>query len=345
MPEPFETTVIGSLPKPGWLYQTTAFSTDPTELHGKGGAWTRSGSDLRAAQDDAVRIAIGVQESAGLDEVSDGEQRRESYLSYVVRRLAGFDYDAPGQKWVRGGRRLASVGRCTGPVSRDGPMLLDDLRFALSHARRPVKVTLPGPMTVCDSVLDEFYGDEKSLAMAVSDALNGEARALAAHGASTIQFDEPVFSRYPDKVLDWGIEALDRAAHGVGVATAVHVCYSYPLPGVPRPTPPTYPVILPALERSSIDQLGLEFEAPMLAPELLSLCPSKTVLFGCVKNTSPQVEDPTQVANRLLEAARHHPPEKLMAAPDCGLAPLNGASARGKLRAMVLGARMARERL
>lgn len=345
MPIPFETTVIGSLPKPSWLYDSAGFTTEVKGLHGKGGNWVCSGEQLREAQDDAVRIAIGTQDSAGLDEITDGEQRRESYLSYVTRRLGGFDYQDMAEKWVRDGRRLAQVGRCTGPVTWPGPLLLQDLRFTIAHSRKPVKVTLPGPMTVCDSTLDEFYGDEKSIAFAIAESLNKEALALAGAGASTIQFDEPVFSRYPNTVLDWGIEALDRAAHGVTARTAVHICYSYPLPGVPRPITPSYPTILPALNQSSIDQVALEFQSPMLSPELLTLCPAKTVLFGCVANTTEEVELPGNIANRLLEASKYHPAEKLKAAPDCGLAPLSGASARQKLRAMVIGSELARERL
>ncbi len=342
---PFETTVIGSLPKPPWLYDSSGFTTEVKQIHGKGGTWAYSGDELRQAQDDATRLAIGVQETAGLDEISDGEQRRESYLSYVVRRLGGFDYENFGEKWVRGGRRLAQVGRCTGPVAWPGPMLLEDLLFTLTHSRTPVKVTLPGPMTVCDSILDQFYGDEKSMAFAVADALNKEARALAEAGASTMQFDEPVFSRYPDKVLDWGIDALDRFAHGIEAETAVHICYSYPLPGVPRPVVPSYPTILPALDRSSIDQVALEFQSPMLSLDLLSLCPTKTVLFGCIANTTEEVELPEKIANRLLEASKHHPAKKLKAAPDCGLVPLSGASAKRKLKAMVRGAQLARDQL
>ena len=342
---PFETTVIGSLPKPPWLYDSSGFTTEVKQIHGKGGTWAYSGDELRQAQDDATRLAIGVQETAGLDEISDGEQRRESYLSYVVRRLGGFDYENFGEKWVRGGRRLAQVGRCTGPVAWPGPMLLEDLLFTLTHSRTPVKVTLPGPMTVCDSILDQFYGDEKSMAFAVADALNKEARALAEAGASTMQFDEPVFSRYPDKVLDWGIDALDRSAHGIEAETAVHICYSYPLPGVPRPVVPSYPTILPALDRSSIDQVALEFQSPMLSLDLLPLCPTKTVLFGCIANTTEEVENPEVLANRLLEAAKHHPAKKLKAAPDCGLVPLSTASTKRKLRAMVQGALLAREHL
>ena len=153
------------------------------------------------------------------------------------------------------------------------------------------------------------------------------------------------FSRYPDKVLDWGIEALDRTVYGVAAQTAVHVCYSYPLPGVPRPIVPSYPTILPTLDRSYIDQMALEFQSPMLSLDLLSLCSTKTVLFGCIANTTEEVENPEGLSNRLLEAAKHHPAHKLKAAPDCGLVPLSGASAKRKLRAMVEGAQLAREHL
>ena len=161
-----------------------------------------------------------------------------------------------------------------------------------------------------------------------------------------MQFDEPVFSRYPDKVLDWGSRSLGQSqcARRRG-PTAVHVCYSYPLPGVPRPIVPSYPTILPALDSSSVDQLALEFQSPMLSLDLLSLCPTKTVLFGCISNTTGEVEEAESVANRLLEAAKHHPANKLKAAPDCGLVPLSGASARRKLWAMVKGALTAKERL
>ena len=180
MTVPFETTVIGSLPKPPWLYDSSAFSTNPKQIHGKGGAWAYSGEKLREAQDDATRLAIGIQESAALDEITDGEQRRESYLSYVVRKLEGFDFETFGEKWVRGGRRLAQVGRCTGPVAWPGPMLVArPAASPSSYSRTPVKVTLPGPMTICDSILDEYYGHENLMAFAVAEALNKEAVALA----------------------------------------------------------------------------------------------------------------------------------------------------------------------
>ena len=200
-------------------------------------------------------------------------------------------------------------------------------------------------MTVVDSIFDDYYGDERTFALAVAEALNQEALALDALGPAVIQFDEPVFSRYPEKVVDWGIEALDLCVAGIKAKTAVHVCYSYPIPGLERPIKPSYPTILRELDSSKIDQLALEFEAPGLDPELLKLCPSKTVLFGCVDNGTETVESASDIASRLLAAARHHPPEMIQAAPDCGLVTLSKMAARAKLAAMVEGARLARKKL
>lgn len=345
MTEPFVTTVIGSLPKPAWLYEKTALTEKAKELHGRGASWALEGDALREAQDDAVRVAIHDQQRAGIEIISDGEQRRESYVSYVTMRLGGFDYETLAERWTRDRRRLAQVGRCVGQVHRRDPILERDLRFLISEANGAVKVTLPGPMTVVDSILDVYYGDERAFALAVAAALNEEALALDALAPTVIQFDEPVFSRYPEKVAEWGIEALDRCVQGVRAQTAVHVCYSYPMPGIPRPVEPSYPRILPELDRSKVDQLALEFEAPCLDPGLLRLCPSKTVLFGCISNGTEEVESPEHIASRLLAAARHHPPGKLQAAPDCGLVPLSRASSRSKLAALVKGARLARQRL
>ena len=345
MPQPFTTTVVGSLPKPAWLYQQRPLAGPGTDHHGGGADWNFEGELLTQAQDDATRLAIHIQEAAGIDIISDGEQRRKSYLTYIANRLTGFDYETLAEKWIRDGRRLAQVGRCVGPVGWPGPLAVKDLRFLKAETSRLVKMTLPGPMTVVDSTFDAYYGNERDYAMAVAAAINREALELDMLEPAVIQFDEPVFSRYPEKVADWGVDALNRCVEGLKATTAVHVCYSYAMPGVPRPIKPSYPVILAELERSAIDQLALEFEAPGLDPDLLELCPSKTVLFGCVDNANDTVESPEQIAARLLAAARHHDPEKLQAAPDCGLVPLGPELARAKLNAMVEGAHLARQRL
>ncbi len=339
------TTVVGSMPKPAWLYRQTPLDAKGFDHHGTGADWLLSGQPLRDAQDDAVRLAVYDQETAGVRIISDGEQRRKTYLTYVTSQLGGFDYETLAEKWIRDGRRLAQVGRCTGPVEWRAPIVVDDLAFLLTQTTSPVKVTLPGPMTVTDSTFDAYYGDERTFGLAVADAINREAKALDALGPAVIQFDEPVFSRYPEKVAEWGIEALDRCVEGLNAQTAVHVCYSYTIPGVPRPIKPSYPQILAELERSKVDQLALEFQAPQLDPALLELCPSKTVIFGCIDNAIPEVENSQEIAQRLLAAAQYHDPEKLQAAPDCGLVLLTQAAARAKLSALFRGAQIARDQL
>jgi len=333
------------MPKPPWLYRQAPLDAKGFDHHGAGSDWLLSGEALHDAQDDAVRLAVYDQETAGVRIISDGEQRRKTYLTYVTSQLGGFDYETLAEKWIRDGRRLAQVGRCTGPVEWLGPIVVNDLHFLLTNTTSPVKVTLPGPMTVTDSTFDAYYGDERTFALAVADAINREAKALDALGPAVIQFDEPVFSRYPEKVAEWGIEALDRCAAGLNAQTAVHVCYSYTIPGVPRPIKPSYPRILAELERSQIDQLALEFQAPQLDPSLLELCPSKTVIFGCIDNATMEIENSQEIARRLLAAGEHHDPEKLQAAPDCGLVLTTQAVARAKLSALFRGAQIARDQL
>ncbi len=345
MPASFATTVIGSMPKPPWLLDKKALNDPKADHHGKGADWLPAPEVLREAQDDACRVAIHDQERAGVDIISDGEQRRKSYLTHITMQLEGIDYEKTAPKVARAGRRTIQAGRVVGPIRRKGPMVVDDLRFLMREATARVKVTLPGPATVWDTVSDEYYGDERALVFAYAEAINEEARELDALGPAVIQFDEPVFSRYPDRVAEWGIEALDRCLEGLRATTAVHVCYSYPMPGLPRPIQDSYPVILKELERSKVDQIALEFEASGLDPELLRLCPSKTVIFGCIDNGAEEVESPEHVASKLLAAAAYHPPEKIQAAPDCGLVPLSQGAARDKLTAMVEGARLARERI
>ena len=346
MSESFLATVVGSMPKPAWLMEQLPLNAEGKQVHGKGADWGFEGEQLEVAQDDATRLTIHDQVRAGIDVVSDGDQRRSSYLTYITTRLEGFDYETLTKKWTRNRRRLAAVGRCVGPVRRPGSMLKKDAEFMLAETDRPVKITLPGPMTVVDSTADEHYGDEATMAMDVAAALNEEARELDALGVAVIQFDEPVFSRYPDKVKEWGITALDRCLEGVQSAkTAAHICYSYPMPGVPRPIVDSYPVILEALEDSKVDQLALEFEASRLEPELLRLYPSKTVMFGCIDNGIDEVESPEYVADKLLAAAKHLPATQIQAAPDCGLVPLSLDIARAKLKAMADGARLARKKI
>ncbi len=346
MSTPFLTTVVGSLPKPPWLLEQLHMNAaGGKQVHGRGADWMLEGNALKQAQDDAVRLAVRDQERSGIDIVSDGEQRRKSWLTYVTMQLGGFDYDNLVEKVTRAGRRTADVGQCVGPVECIRPILIDDLEFVQSETNLPAKITLPGPLSVIDSTYDAYYGDERTCGLAVAAALNGVAKHLDTLNPAVIQFDEPAFSRYPEKVKEWGIEAIERCIDGLTSKTAVHICYSYPMPGVPRPIVDSYPVILKELEGSSVDQLALEFELSGLDPELLKLCPSKTVMFGCISNGSDDVEDPAQIAKKLITAARYMPADQIMAAPDCGLVPVSQKASRAKLRAMVEGAEIARHKI
>ena len=344
-PQAFTTTVIGSMPKRPWLF-TPATAIDGRRDHfAVAGSWSLTGEKLKLAQDDATRVVIREQERAGVDIVSDGEQRRKNYVTHLTAAMGCFDYENFEVRTIRAGRSTVKVGRCIGPIEHRGPILVEDLRFALAESDRPVKVTLPGPMTVIDSTADAYYHNEKAMALAWAEAINKEARLLDALGPEVIQFDEPVFSRYPEKTAEWGIEALDRCVEGLRCTTAVHVCYGYPQPGKPRPIRDTYPTILAELDRSKVNQLALEFEGPGLDPRHLTACKSKTVLFGCVFNSDDTSETAEHVARRLLAAAEVLGPERIQAAPDCGLVMMSPQRAVEKLRIMVEGARLARARI
>jgi 5-methyltetrahydropteroyltriglutamate--homocysteine methyltransferase len=346
MSTPFLTTVVGSLPKPAWLLEKLPMNAGGgKQVHGKGADWMLQGDALKEAHDDAVRLAIRDQEIAGIDIISDGEQRRKSWLTYVTTKIDGFDYENLVEKVTRAGRRTAEVGQCVAPVECTSPILVDDLEFIQSETKLPAKITLPGPLSVVDTTYDSYYGDERTYGLAVSDALNRIAKNLDKLSPAVIQFDEPAFSRYPEKVKEWAIEGIERCIDGLKSETAVHICYSYPMAGVPRPIVDSYPVILKELEASSVDQLALEFEMSELDPELLGLCPSKTIMFGCISNGTDEIETPDYVADKLLAAARHIPADQIMAAPDCGLAPLSQDVSRAKLCAMVEGAEIARQKV
>jgi 5-methyltetrahydropteroyltriglutamate--homocysteine methyltransferase len=345
---PFTTTVVGSMPKPLWMLKRDP-RTVAVHDHGAEIEWAFEGERLREAQDDATRVMLQTQEQAGIDVVSDGEQRREYYITYVTRALGGLDYKTLAEKKIRSGR-VGRVGRCVGPVRRTQPILEKDVRFLAAESPKPFKITMPGPLTVADSTANEYYGSEEEYVHAVAEALNEEAKALDALGVSIIQFDEPVYSRQPDRAVALGIPALDRAAQGLKNAkTAVHVCYGYPHKGVNRERKESYPTIIAALETSKIDIMSLEFEVSKIDPKVLRLCPSKTVMFGCIDvghdENAGRIETPEHVCGKLLAAAEHLPPEQIMAAPDCGLVKIDVSTARAKLQAMAAGARMAREKL
>ena len=335
--QPLQTMIVGSLPKPGWL----------AEPHILRAPWRLSGERLRDGQDDATVVAIHDQERVGLDVVTDGEQRRQHYISHFTAGLHGFDYSQLVDKPTRGGKYNARVPTIVDRVRWTGPVLRDDLAFTLAHTGRPVKITLPGPMTIADTAFAPAYADQGELIMDLAIAVNHEARALAELGPAIIQIDEPAFNAEPDKARELGIAALDRALEGVSCRTAVHVCYGYGTETVLKWKSANtswgqYEQLLPLLAESRVDILSLEFAAPKLDPAVLELAGNKAIAFGCV-DVSPQPPEPAEVvAERIRAALKVVPAERLLPSTDCGMAPLDRSLAGAKMRLLVEATALAR---
>ena len=331
---PIPTTIVGSLPKPAWL---------ATEWYSVVERWTLAGATLAEAHDDATRLALADQESAGLDIVCDGEQRRSTHYSYFLHQLGGIDRERLKPKAMRAGKFTQDVPRVVGPITLATHRTVEDYRFLRQLTIRPIKMTLPGPSTLVDGTADEHYGDERSLALAYADALNQEIRALGAAGCEMVQLDEPVFTRIPWKLHAWGVEALDRAFAGTPVTSCVHVCYGYRARLGTKEWTHGYEEIFPALARAAVDQYSLEFAEPGLSPSILTALPGKTIQLGVIDAGTDEVESPETVAARLWAALEVLPPERLLAAPDCGFVARRRDAARAKLRALVLGAAIVRQ--
>jgi 5-methyltetrahydropteroyltriglutamate--homocysteine methyltransferase len=334
------TSIVGSLPKPVWLAQ-------PNVLRAP---WRLAGAELVEAQNDAVRIVVRDQEDAGLDVVTDGEVRRRHYIWGFLDGLTGVDTEQLGQKRSRGGRYSSTtdVARIVGDVAWRSPVFVEACQFTRSLTSRRLKVTLPGPMTIADSVIDEHYGaDDKALAMRFARILNAEARALADAGADIVQFDEPCFNVYLDEVAEWGIEALEQAMDGVRATKAVHICYGYgTAPVLAWKTQNTdwgqYGVTLPLLSGSSVDQVSVECAASGVDVSVLSALDGKEVMLGVIDVGTEAVETPEIVADRLRQALDYVPPERLIGCTDCGLVPRSRQAALGKMRALAEGAALVR---
>ena len=338
-----EASIVGSLPKPAWL-------APPNMLKAP---WRVSGADLQEAQNDAVRLALLEQEEAGLAIVTDGELRRRHYIWGFLDGLTGVDTERLAQQRSRGGRYSATteVARIVGPVERTRPVFIDACRFARELTTRQLKVTLPGPMTIVDSVADEHYGaDRKTLAMHFARALNAEARELAAAGADVIQFDEPCFNIYVDEVEAWGIDALEQCMDGVSARKAVHICYGYGTPAVLAwKTTNTdwghYGVTLPLLAKSNVDQVSVECAGSGVDLAVLRELRGKDVLLGAINVGTEEVETPEVVAARIRRGLEHVPPSQLFPCTDCGLVPRSRAASQGKMRALAAGAAIVRREL
>jgi 5-methyltetrahydropteroyltriglutamate--homocysteine methyltransferase len=345
---PLRTTTIGSYPKP-------AGTPAPTTFDQRAGAWTatRAHSDFLerrvpgadAALDDAVREVVAEQVSVGIDVPTDGEIRREHYIYYHCRRLEGFDFERLSYKSMRGGGWRDEVPTITGPVRAGEPFLPYDWRVAQAAVDRPVKMTLPGPLTIVASTADEFYGDERRLAETLADALNAEIRALDTAGCRFIQVDEPVFAREPAKASDYGIELLARCFHGVSadVTRAVHVCCGYPsaldLDDYPKADPASYAALAGALDAASVDWVSIEDAHRHNDLHLLERFTHVSVALGVVDIAQTRIETAAEIEERLRAACDHIDQHRLIAAPDCGLAMLPRALAVAKLENMVAAAR------
>ena len=334
------TTIAGSLPKPSWL-------AEPLTLWAP---WRLEGEALAEGKRDAVRLVVAMQEKAGIDIVSDGEQTRRHFVNGYMEHLEGIDF--ANLKTVRIRNRYdANVPRVVGPVSRKRPVHSDDARFLRAATTKAIKFTLPGPMTMVDTLFDEHYGSREKLAMAFAAILNEEARELAALGVDVVQFDEPAFNVYFDEVREWGVAALERARQGVTSKVAVHICYGY---GIEANNAwkktlgnewRQYEQTFPLLAKSSIDQVSLECANSHVPIELIALLAGKDVLVGCIDVASPAVESPEDVARVIRSALQHVPKERLFPCTNCGMVPLSRDVAAGKLAALGAGAALVRRDL
>ena len=335
-----QTTIAGSLPKPDWL-------AAPNQLWAP---WLLEGERLVEGKRDAVRLALFDQEHAGIDIVSDGEQTRRHFVTTFIEGLQGVDFQHKKTVRIRN-RYDADVPVVVGPVARPGPIYVEDARFLRSQTRRRVKYTLPGPMTMVDTLYDTYYGSREKLAWAFAEILNAEAQAIAAQGVDVVQFDEPAFNVYFDEVRDWGIATLDRATRGLGCTTAVHICYGYGIKANIEWKKTLgsqwrqYELTFPLLAASSIDQVSLECARSHVPIELIALLQGKDVLVGAIDVASDQVESAEEVAATIRAALAHVPADRLFPCTNCGMVPLSREVARAKLGALAAGTAQVRAEL
>jgi 5-methyltetrahydropteroyltriglutamate--homocysteine methyltransferase len=336
----FPTTIAGSLPKPAWL-------AEPNKLWPQ---WRLAGHDLEIGKLDATLLALKLQEDAGIDVVTDGEQSRQHFVHGFLEFVDGIDFAQKIEMGIRNNRYKAMVPTVTGALRLRGRVHGGEARFSRVHTARKLKITMPGPMTIIDTIADAHYGDRIKMAFAFADLLNDEARALEADGVDVIQFDEPAFNVYTDEVAAWGIEALHRAVAGLNCATAVHICYGYgikanidwkaALGGEWR----QYERIFPALAASRIDQVSVECRNSKVPLELLALLRGKDIQVGAIDIATEEIETAEQVAAVVEAVLRHVPKERVIVGTNCGMAPMRREIADAKLLALGQGAALARKR-
>ncbi len=336
----FEATIAGSLPKPSWL-------AEPEKLWA---AWKLQGAELAEGKRDATILAVKLQEDCGIDIVCDGEQARQHFVHGFLERVDGIDFANKVEMGIRADRYKAMVPVVTAPLKLKSRVHAMEAQAARLHTRRKLKFTLPGPMTIADTIADRHYGDRVKMAMAFADCLNEEARALVADGVDVIQFDEPAFNVFMREVTEWGIEALHRASAGLTCRTAVHICYGY---GIKANVDwksslgdewRQYEEIFPALAASRIDQVSVECRNSRVPMSLLSLLKGKDVLVGAIDVATDEIETAEDVAAVIEQAMQYVPKQHIIVCTNCGMAPMKREIAEAKLRALGAGAELARKR-
>jgi len=333
----FPATIVGSLPKPAWL-------AEPNKLWP---LWRLSGDELAAGKLDATLLAVKLQEDAGIDIVCDGEQSRQHFVHGFLEFVDGIDFAHKVEMGIRADRYKAMVPVVRGDLVLKGRVHQIEARHARAHTTRKLKITLPGPMTISDTVADAHYGDKVKMAMSFAGLLNQEARALEADGVDVLQFDEPAFNVFMDEVPGWGVEALHRAIEGLTCTTAVHICYGY---GIKANIDwkkslgaewRQYEKIFPALAKSRIGQVSIEAINSQVPLNLLSLLDGKDVLIGVIDVATNEIETPERVAQVIGEVMRFVPKEHIVACTNCGMAPMRRDIAEAKLRALGAGVKLA----
>ena len=339
-PQLFNATIAGSLPKPAWLSETEKLWPQ----------WKAEGKDLAQAKADATLLWIKAQEDAGLDVIGDGEQSRQHFVHGFLEQVEGIDFDHKVKMGIRDNRYDAMVPQVVATLKLKGRVHATEAQLLRAHTTKKIKFTLPGPMTIVDTVSDQFYGDRVKMAMVFAELLNQEALALQADGVDIIQFDEPAFNVYMKDAADWGVKALERAVQGLTCTTAVHICYGYGIKANDDWKETLgeewrqYEQVLPALAKSSIQQVSLECYHSHVPPHLMALLEGKDVMVGVIDVASEVIETPEEIADTIGRALQYVPKSRLLPCTNCGLAPMDREIALKKLEALGKGAALARER-
>jgi 5-methyltetrahydropteroyltriglutamate--homocysteine methyltransferase len=334
----FAATLAGSLPKPAWL-------AEPEKLWPQ---WRLTGDDLLSGKRDAALLWLKIQEDAGIDIVTDGEQFRMHFVHGFLEQVDGIDWQKKTKMGIRNNRYVVDVPTVTGKISRKRSVHRDEAAFVRANTKKALKWTLPGPMTICDTIADGHYGRRADLAMAFAEILNQEARDLEAAGVDVIQFDEPAFNVFMDDVKTWGVAALDKACEGLACTTAVHICYGYGIEAnnTWKTTLGTewrqYEETFPALNKSKVQQVSLERQGSKVPLSLIRLLSDKTILVGAIDVATATIETPEAVRAVLQEALQYADAARIQACTNCGLAPLSRDVAAAKLKALGAGARAMR---